>query len=165
MPHHLLKISILILTFATMADGHPQTSTQSPPFKPGQSVYIVAMKSNCSPDFDIEFKLKEEFEKQKIFKVATSLQSADFVFLMYLDYGVNVSGGGSTFVSGFDHIKNVTAFAVSPATYTQFKSDLYSLRDEALWKWISREHIIKYKGVVQRFNQEMRRLYNSTLKK
>jgi hypothetical protein len=143
MRHQLIKISILILAFPIMADGHPQISTQPAPFKSGQSVYLVAMKSNCSPDFAIERDLRIEFEKNRGFKVATSLQSADFVFVVYLDYGVRVSGssipgfGGST--SGADYIKSVTAFAVSPATYTNGKSDLYKLRDEALWKSSSGE--------------------------
>jgi hypothetical protein len=128
MRHHLLKISILILIFATMADGvdgQPQDPTQPLPFKPGQSVYIVAMKSNCSPDFRSESVLKEEFEKQKVFGIATSLQSADFVFVVYLDYEA---------YNGTDYLGSVTAFAVSPTTYTRFKSDPYNLRDEALWR-------------------------------
>jgi hypothetical protein len=133
MCHYLPKISILILIFATMTDGCPQDSTQPLPFNPGQSVYIVAMKSSCSPDFEQERLLREEFMKENFFKVATSLQSADFVFLVYLDYGVRVSGSLET-TSGSDYIKSAAALAVSPATYTQFKSNPYLLRDEALWK-------------------------------
>jgi hypothetical protein len=133
MRHYTSKISVLILIFATMADGCPQDSTQPLPFKPGQSVYTVVMKGRCSPDFEQERLLREEFMKGNVFKVATSLQSADFVFLVYLDYGVRVSGSLET-TSGSDYIKSVTALAVSPATYTQFRSDPYLLRDEALWK-------------------------------
>jgi hypothetical protein len=128
MHNHLSKISILILIFATMnnrADCRPQDPTQPLPFKPGQSVYVVAMESNCSPDFTSESVLKEEFEKQKVFGIAKSLQSADFVFVVYLNY---------TAYNGTDYLGRVTAFAVSPTAYTRFKSDPYNLRDEALWR-------------------------------
>jgi len=137
---HLLTIIILVLT------SYPQTATQSSQFKDGQSVYLVALKGNCSPDFLSERELRAEFEKQNVFKIAKSLQAADFVFLIYLDYGVGVTGGWVQ-----DYVKSINAYAVSPASYTQYKSDLYSLRDEALWKTAS-DQPAKINTVVKRFH-------------
>jgi hypothetical protein len=159
MRHYLLKISILILAFAAMADGRPQASKQPLPFKPGQSVYIVAMKSSCSPDFEQERVLRDGFQKENVLKVATSLQSADFVFLVYLDYGVRVSSSFGD-ASGSDYIKSITALAVSPATYTQFKSDPYLLRDEALWKIPKGFHYTapkKLNDVLRGFHQDIKK--------
>jgi hypothetical protein len=170
MHYYLLKTSILILVIAmmaAMAKSHPQASTQSFQFKSGQSVYIVALKDNSSPDFEIEHSLKQEFEKQKAFKVTRSLQSADFVFLMYVDYGVRTSGGTADTKEVYDYIKSVTALAVSPATYTQYKSDPYNLRSEALWDLREKTNTIEpvysikrmfgssvHKAVVKKFHQE-----------
>jgi hypothetical protein len=156
---HLSKISVLILAFATMADCDPQDPTQPHPFKPGQSVYIVAMKSSCGLDLEQERLLRLGFLEKYVFKVAPSLQAADFVFLVYLDYGVSVSESpfeGRT--SGSDYIKSITAFAVSPATYTQFKSDPHLLRDEALWKLPRGLHYTapkKLQDVLREFHQDI----------
>jgi hypothetical protein len=171
MHHYLRKTSILILGFATMAamaKSHPQDSTQSFQFKSGQSVYIVALKDNSTPDFEIEESLKHEFEKHKTFKVTRSLQSADFVFLMYVDYGVRTSGGTGDTKDVHDYIKSVTAFAVSPAIYTKHKSDPFNLRNEALWNLREKTNTIDpvysfkrmfgssvHKSVVKKFHQEI----------
>jgi len=104
------------------------------------------MKSNCSPDFASERELRYEFEKRKVFKVASSLQSADFVFLVYLDHGVRV-----VFNTGNDYTKREYAFAVSPTTYSHSKTDLYNLRDEALWRWET-EKDTKFKEIVKMFH-------------
>lgn len=122
-----LVLAVLTLSVAAYAQAKPVQ------IAPGQSVYVVAMKSNGNPDLAIEQKLKEEFEKQKAFKLATSLSSADFVFLMLIEYEYNqaiVAGIGM----GSEDIKSATTFAVPVDTYKQSKTDLDALRDQALWQ-------------------------------
>ena len=105
-PQSLFSL-IALLIFSVVAFA------QEPAFKPGQTVYVVALKSSGQMDLATERKLKDEFERQKAFTVATSLQSADFVFLMLVEYEYN-----QAFVSGIsmgsEDIKSVAAFAVSP---------------------------------------------------
>jgi hypothetical protein len=124
---NLLSAAAVLFTLAAAA------SAQEPAFKAGQAVYVVAVKSSGQPDLSTEHELKDEFEKQKAFKVATSLQSADFVFLMLVEYEYNQVAAGSVAVGGGD-IKSVAAFVVPPYAYTQYKSDLDNLRDKALWQ-------------------------------
>jgi hypothetical protein len=78
-------------------------------------------------------RFQEEFAKQKAFKVAPSLQSADFVFLMLVEYEYNQVAVGAISVGSGD-IKSVAALVVPPGAYTQYKSDLDNLRDKALWQ-------------------------------
>jgi hypothetical protein len=112
---------VLAVTSAAFAQEHT--------FKPGQVVYVVALKSNGQPDFSTENNLKQEFEKQKTFKVANSLQSADFVFLMYVQYqNVELSD------IGYEEIKGAAAYAVSRDVYTEHKTSLDGLRDNAQWQ-------------------------------
>jgi len=125
-------------------------------FKPGQSVYVVAVKSNGQPDLATESKLKEEFQKQKAFKVATSLQSADLVFLMYVEYEYNQLAAGGVGI-GSEDIKSVAAFVVPPAIYTEHKANLDSLRDKALWQISQNNNHWRSNGlpkkIVQKFHQ------------
>ena len=133
---------------------------QEPAFKPVKSVYVVAMKSSGKMDLATERKLKDEFEKQKAFKVATSLQSADFVFLMLVEYEYNqafVSGIGV----GSEDIKSVAAFAVSPGAYTQHKADLATLRDNAQWQIAENNGAFRGGGLPKKIVQK----FHATLKK
>jgi hypothetical protein len=42
-------------------------------------------------------------------------------------------------------------FVVSPAIYTQYKTDLYNLRDQALWK-SGKDDYTNYKTIVKLFH-------------
>jgi hypothetical protein len=126
-PQHLLS-AVAVLLVLTSA-----SSAQESAFKAGQAVYVVAVKSSKQPDLSTERKLKNEFEKRKTFNMATSLQSADFVFLMVVEYEYtqvmfNQIGSGS------EVIKSVEALVVSPDAYTQSKASIDDLRDKALWR-------------------------------
>jgi hypothetical protein len=130
---YLLTIA-LALTIGPIAFGLQDLTKGKFEFKAGQSAYVVAMKSNGSPDLAIEQKLKKEFKNKKAFKLSPSLSSADFVFVMYTEYEYNqvaVSGTGI----GSEDIKSASAFVVLPDTYAQSKSNLDNLRDEALWQF------------------------------
>jgi len=145
-------VAMLIFSVAAFA--------QEPAFKPGQTVYVVAVKSSGQMDLATERKLKDEFEKQKAFKVATSLQSSDFVFLMLVEYEYN-----QTFVSGIgvgsEDIKSVAAFAVSPDAYTQHKADLSTLRDKAQWQIAENNGAFRGGGLPKKIVQK----FHATLKK
>ena len=124
--YHLTAVAVLlVLAFAA--------SAQESAFKTGQAMYVVAVKSSKQPDLSIERKLKDEFEKHKSFKMATSLQSADFVFLMVVEYEFNqvmINNIGA----GVEDVKSVEAFVVTPDEYARHKADLDNLRRKALWQ-------------------------------
>ncbi|MBZ5555050.1 MAG: hypothetical protein LAO21_20230 [Acidobacteriia bacterium] len=101
--------------------------------KPGQAVYLVAAKSNGNPDLSSERKIKEEFEKQKVFKIASSLQSADFVFIMLVEYEYNQSMVGGIGI-GSEDIKSILALGVPPSAYSRYKANLDGLREESFWQ-------------------------------
>ncbi|HEU0174817.1 MAG TPA: hypothetical protein VFV58_11185 [Blastocatellia bacterium] len=122
-----LSVVAVLLVLASAA------SAQESAFKAGQAVYVVAVKSSKQPDLSTERKLKDEFEKQKLFKIATSLQSADFVFLMVVEYEFN-QVMFNNIGAGVEEIKGVEAFVVWPDAYTQHKADLDNLRDKAVWR-------------------------------
>jgi len=124
--NHLSVVAVL-LVLASAA------SAQESAFKTGQAVYVVAVKSSKQPDLSTERKLKDEFEKHKSFKIVTSLQSADFVFLMVVEYEFN-QVMFNNIGAGIEEVKSVAAFVVSPDAYTRHKADLDNLRNKALWQ-------------------------------
>lgn len=122
-----LSVVAVLLVFAAAA------SAQESVPKAGQTIYVVAMKSSKQPDLSTERKIKDEFEKHKSFKIAKSLQSADFVFLAVVEYEFNqvmVNNIGA----GIEEVKSVAAFVVLPDEYAQRKNDLDNLREKALWQ-------------------------------
>jgi hypothetical protein len=129
-----LLLIMLAIVFCPIAFSFQDSSNGEFEFKKGLSAYVVAIKSSGSPDLANEQKLKKEFTNKKAFKLAPSLSSADFVFVMYIEYEYNqvaVSGIGI----GSEDIKSASAFVVLPDTYAQSKSNLDNLRDEALWQF------------------------------
>jgi len=149
---NLLSVVAVILVLATAA------SAQESALKAGQTVYVVAVRSSGQPDLSTERMLKDEFEKRKSFMIATSLQSADFVFLMVVEYEFsqvmfNNIGAGS------EDIKSVAAFVVSPDAYTQHKADLDNLRDKALWQISENNSPLRIghlpKKIVKKFHENM----------
>jgi hypothetical protein len=130
---YLLSI-MLALAFCPIAFGFQDSSKGEFEFKKGLSAYVVAIKSNGNPDLAVEQKLKKEFKSKKTFNLASTLSSADFVFVMYVEYEYNqvaVSGIGI----GSEDIKSASAYAVLPTIYSQFKANLDNLRDKALWQF------------------------------
>jgi len=149
---NLLYVVAVLFVLASAA------STQESAFKAGQAVYVVAMKSSGQPDLSTERIIKDEFEKRKSFKIATSLQSADFVFLMVVEYEFsqvmfNNIGAGS------EDIKSVAALVVSPDAYTQHKVNLENLRDKAFWQISENNNALRIgslpKKIVKNFHQNM----------
>ncbi|HEY8460735.1 MAG TPA: hypothetical protein VIM99_10165 [Blastocatellia bacterium] len=128
-----MKLQNLFSAIAVLFALSAAASAQESAFEAGQSVYVVAVKSSGQPDLSTEHTLKDEFEKQKAFKVAPSLQSADFVFLTLVEYEYDLALAGGVGV-GNGNIKSVAAFVVSPDAYAQHKSDLDNLRNNALWQ-------------------------------
>jgi hypothetical protein len=123
-PLSVVPILLVLASAASAQESVPKT---------GQTVYVVAVKDSKQPDPATERKIKDEFEKHKSFKIAKSLQSADFVFIAVVEYEFNqvmVNNIGS----GIEEVKNVAAFVVSPGEYAQRKNDFYNLRDKALWQ-------------------------------
>jgi hypothetical protein len=147
-----LAIVAVLLVLASKA------SAQESAFKTGQAVYVVAVKSSKEPDLSTERKLKDEFEKQKSFRIATSLQSADFVFLMVVEYEFN-QVMFNNIGAGVEDVKSVAAFVVSPGEYAQHKANLNNLRDKALWQTSENNNARRTsnlpKKVVNKFHEDV----------
>jgi hypothetical protein len=123
-PLSVVPILLVLASAASAQESVPKT---------GQAVYVVAVKDSKQPDPSTERKIKDEFEKHKSFKIAKSLQSADFVFIAVVEYEFNqvmVNNIGS----GIEEVKNVAAFVVLPDEYAQRKNNLDNLREKALWQ-------------------------------
>jgi hypothetical protein len=144
-------LSAVAVVFALSAAASAQEFV-----KAGQAVYVVAMTSSGQPDLSTEHELKDEFAKQKAFKVAPSLQSADFVFLMLIEYEYNQVAVGAVSVGSGD-IKSVAALVLPPDAYTQYKSDLDNLRDKALWQTSENRRFLRggdlRKKIVKKFHE------------
>jgi hypothetical protein len=150
-----MKLQNLLSAVAVVFALSAAASAQESAFKAGQAVYVVVMTSSGQPDLSTEHELKDEFAKQKVFKVAPSLQSADFVFLMLVEYDYNQVAVGAIAVGSGD-IKSVAALVVPPDAYTQYKSDLDDLRDKALWQTSENKRFLRAgdlpKKIVKKFH-------------
>jgi hypothetical protein len=124
---NLLSVVAVLLVLTTAA------SAQEFDFRIGQTVYLVAVKSSGQPDPSTERKLRGEFKMLKSFNLATSLQSADFVFLMVVEYEFNQVMFNNV-GAGVEDVKSIEAFVVRPDAYNQHKADLDNLRKKALWQ-------------------------------
>ncbi|HKQ78969.1 MAG TPA: CHAT domain-containing tetratricopeptide repeat protein [Blastocatellia bacterium] len=103
-------------------------------FQPGQSVYIVAYRISGEPDLYMEGRIKQTFEKQKVFKAARKASESDFVFLAYCEY--QMVGTTSIFSSADpsrEYLTNLTGFAIAPDQYARAKGNLDALRDASHW--------------------------------
>jgi len=128
-----MKLQTLLSVVAVLLILASAACAQEAVPKAGQAVYVVAVKSSGQPDLSTEQKIKDEFEKHKSFKIAASLQSADFVFLIFVEYEFNQMMFNNV-GAGVEDVKRVAALVVSPDEYAQRKNDLDSLRDKALWQ-------------------------------
>jgi hypothetical protein len=128
-----MKLQALLPAIAALFVLDITASAQESVPKTGQALYVVAVKDSKRPDLQTERKIKDEFKKHKLFRIAASLESADFVFLAVVEYEFNqvmINNIGA----GVEDVKSVAAFVVSPGEYAQHKNDVYNLREKALWQ-------------------------------
>ena len=78
-----LLFPLLLVSSLAFSGGHPNFT-----FKPGQSVYVVALSAKSSdmslsyPSLRLERKAREQFVKLGVFRTVSSLADADFVFVV-----------------------------------------------------------------------------------
>lgn len=100
--------------------------TQQFQFSKEQAVYVVAVQgasrnlSVTSADLGVERSAKEQFKREKKFKLARKLGDADFVFFILID--------GSS--RDFDEV----ALVVLPSDYSEHGQSLDALRARAIWQ-------------------------------
>ena len=119
-------------------------------FRPGQSVYIVAVQGNLGDpslsalDLAAEREIRDGFAKRATFSVAPSLSKADFVFFCVTEYKPNVKA---------KVLLNVLVLALKPADFESNRADLIKLRDSALWQSTRSARIkVKFKSVMEDFH-------------
>lgn len=158
MKYSMLRMIVPVLTLCILLPGHLALSQEDFQFEVGQTAYVVAMKTNGSPDFSTEQKIRKEFKNKKKFDLAPSLSSADFVFLMFAEYEYNqvvVSGVGI----GSEDMKSASALVVLPETYSEYKASLYMMRDEALWQYTKNNNMWRTGGlpgnIVKAFHKDV----------
>jgi hypothetical protein len=116
----------LLMTAASGFGAMQEASTNSYRFKKEQAVYVVAVKSVSrnlaisSADLEVERRAKEQFKKEKAFRVVNVLNQADFVFFILVDDES----------SRTDEI----ALAVLTQDYRTLGKDLDGLRSAAIWQ-------------------------------
>ncbi len=115
---------IAVLTIALAPCLAPQT--QEFRFRKEQAVYVVAVQGASrdlnvtSADLGLERSAKDQFKREKKFKLAKTLGDADFVFFILID--------GSS--RDFDEV----ALVVLPLDYLEHGQSLDSLRARAVWQ-------------------------------
>jgi len=127
---------VIIILFAAPANG--QSNPPPPPFRAGQSMYIVAFRHIHFPilleevetgrqrefinnDLDAERKIRKQIEEWQFFRVAEKLSEADFIFLVRIDEN-SIEGLAIPFAAYRRHFKE------------QF--DLDALRDAAFGRYL-----------------------------
>ncbi len=94
-------------------------------FQPEQAVYIVALDATRADlgqaklNLEVERRAGDEFKSQKKFKIAKTINDADFVFFVLVD----------TESSRNDEL----ALAITPKDYLEHRTDLLELKNHALW--------------------------------
>lgn len=136
----MYKIAFTIFFFVSPLVAQSSTPTPTPvpsptpefSFQQGQAAYVVSIDTSTrdtsmsSIRLELERKAKEQFGKEKKFKVASSLKSADFVFLVAIDRDAR----------DFDEI----ALAVTVPDYLANNSSIEKLRDAAIWQSDAHAH-------------------------
>jgi hypothetical protein len=130
----LAFVIIVLATGAANGQSNPPTLT----FRSGQSMYIVAFRTNQFPwildepqidplreyinyDLDAERKVRKRIEEWNFFKVAEKISDSDFIFLVHLDQS------------------SMEGLAIPVEAYRQHfkeKFDLDSLRDAAFGRYL-----------------------------
>jgi hypothetical protein len=119
------------LGFLLFAVGQENLSLQ-----PGQSIYVVATKSDTKIDITAEATVRTEFEKRKKFKIGNAATNADFVFLVLTEYESYSSGFlVLTGVQGPQrYLRGAIAMAIPSKEYAEHKDDLEKLREVSVWQ-------------------------------
>jgi len=131
---HLALAFVIIILAAGAGNGQ----SNPPPFRSGQSMYIVAFRTIDFPivleqppvdrqpesinyDLDAERKVRKRIEEWQFFKVAEKPSQADFIFLVHLDES------------------SIEGLAIPVEAYRQHfkeKFDLDALRDAAFGRYL-----------------------------
>ena len=129
----LAGLSVIACSFRASAQENHLTISV------GQSVYVVALDTSsrrsdfASTSLELERKAKEQFAKEKKFKIASVLKGADFVFVIAIDRGARDS----------DEI----AIAVSPSDYEANSTSLEKMREAAVWQSAGHYNRGKHAGI------------------
>ncbi len=115
-----------VLAFAGSAVKPLDEAGSRPKFSAGQSVYGV------SNDFAVGRGIEKQFAKDGQFKVASSVSSADFVFVLVLAMPPAGYSTRSTQLSSVPG--DELAMVLLPEDYSRYRRDLDALRDHALWQ-------------------------------
>ena len=130
-------VLVIIFLAAGRSDGQSNVAPP-PPFKAGQSMYIVAFRRIQYPiildetaggpqrdyinsDLDAERKVRKRIEEWHYFKVAEKLSQADFIFLVNLDES-SIEGLAIPYEAYRQHFKE--------------KFDLDALREAAIGRYL-----------------------------
>ena len=131
-------LAFVIIILAANA-GRAQSTQSPPPFRSGQSMYIVAFRQliqfplvletpdpgrqrdYINSDLDAERKVRKRIEEWKYFKVAEKPSQADFIFLVNLDES-SIEGLAIPFEAYQQHFKD--------------KFDLDALREAAFGRYL-----------------------------
>lgn len=129
-----LALLVILLAAGT---GNGQSNQSPPPFRAGQSVYIVAFRSQfpfiveetqrepqreyVTVALDAERKIRKRIEEWRFFKVADKVSQADFIFLVNLD-GSSIEGLAIPYEAYRQHFKE--------------KFDLDALREAAFGRYM-----------------------------
>src|SRR5437879_5729087 len=122
-----MKTGFLITSVSAVASlCASQLNSQPFQFKSEQSVYVVAADSASrdlsvtKADLETERLAKNQFVKEKKFRLARTVSEADFVFFLLVD-----SNSRDT---------DELALAVLPSDYVRCETNLDALRNAAVWQ-------------------------------
>ena len=155
-------MKILFTLIALLAISIAASAQAKPSFKitPGQSVHVVVLRSTGAVDLAGETMIREEFEKRKVFKLARTEASADFSFMMVIQYEYNQVQIGAV-GRGREEVKAVTAFALPKDIPDTGKADLDALRESALWQYSKNVNQWSFaslpKQFVKKFHEDMKK--------
>ena len=156
----LVLIMMLGLTGFARQESERKPTGQSFSFRPGQPVYIAALRRNVGRgheitdltvgfghDLDIEKRVRKEIEAQKVFKVVDKPSEAEFVFLVHVD------------------ASKAEGLALLPETYSQYKDrpiDLDALRKAAYGDYTVGPYLTPRLGkisnsLVKKFHEEVKK--------
>ncbi len=135
---YLAPTLAFVIILLAASSGNGQSNPSPPPFRSGQSMYIVAFRRILYPiildetvagqqrdfinsDLDAERKVRKRIEEWNFFKVAEKPSQADFIFLVNLDES-SIEGLAIPFDAYRQHFKE--------------KFDLDALREAAFGRYL-----------------------------
>ena len=118
-------VALAIAGLGTAAAQAPDTTRAS--LRPGQKLYVVAVRENGRPDFELERRATKAIEKKKVLGIAPKLSQADFVLVMYPEYSRPESDGS-------EYLINLNGLLVPSTKYLNDRDDRDRLREDAVWQ-------------------------------